>query len=251
MVVRDKFAPYGYIPAELREQPAIVLTTSLARETVHAAGAPEDNVVYEGRADVKEDGSALLDLTMTFTGNRAIAWRNALDQIPQAKLYDFVDRELVAPSFDGGHVRELKIDGADALDQPLVMHARIEAPELGKMVHAGLALRPPFAPNLTQLAALPARHTPLLRRASWRAEVRLHVVLPDSMKMPVELSRGAAHDGDASVVVKDVVNGHAIDFDRTIILPAGRVQPGDEYAAWQKFVREADGLVARDILIGK
>ena len=66
----------------------------------------------------------MLDLTLTFSGNRAIAWRNALDQIPQAKLYDFVERELVAPSFDGGHVRELKVDGADALDQPLVMHVQ-------------------------------------------------------------------------------------------------------------------------------
>ncbi len=35
------------------------------------------------------------------------------------------------------------------------------------------------------------------------------------------------------------------------MLPAGRVQPGDEYAAWQRFARDADALVARDILIGK
>jgi tetratricopeptide (TPR) repeat protein len=251
MMVRDKFAPYAYMPVELREQPAVVLTADMPRDVVHVAGAPDDDVVYEGRADVKEDGSALLELTLTFSGNRAIAWRNALDQVPQAKLYDFVDHELVAPSFDGGHVRELKVEGAAALDQPLVMHARIEAPELAKMVRGGLALHPPFAPNLTQLAALPVRHTPLLRRASWRVEVKLHVVLPDSMKMPTELSHGAAHDGDASVLVKDAVNGHAIDFDRAIALPAGRVQPGEEYATWQKFLREADGLVARDVLIGR
>ena len=251
MMVRDKFAPYGYIPAELREQPAIVLVAEMPRDVVHATGALEDDVVYEGRADVKDDGSALLDLTLTFSGNRAIAWRNALDQIPQAKLDDFVDRELVAPSFDGGHVRELKVDGADALDQPLVMHVRIEAPELAKMVRGGLALHPPFAPNLTQLAALPVRHTPLLRPASWRAEVRLRVVLPESMKMPAEMAHGTARDGEASVLVKDAVNGHAIDYDRTIALPAGRVQPGEEYATWQRFVRDADALVARDVLIGK
>jgi tetratricopeptide (TPR) repeat protein len=251
MVVRDKFAPYGYIPAELREQPAIVLIAGMPRELVHAAGAPDDDVVYQGRADVKEDGSALLDLTITFHGSRAIAWRNALDQIPQAKLDDFVDRELVSPSFDGGHVRELKVDGADALDQPLVMHVRIEAPELAKMVHGGLALHPPFAPNLTQLATLPVRHTPLLRAESWRAEVHLRVVIPGSMRMPTEMVRGAAHDGDALVLVKDAVNGHAIDFDRVIALPAGRVQPGEEYARWQKFVRDADALIARDVAIGK
>jgi hypothetical protein len=250
MMVRDKFAPYGYIPAELREQPAIVLTADMPRDVVHAPGAVDDVVLYEGRADVKEDGSAILDLAMTFSGNRAIAWRNALAQIPQAKLYDFVEKEIVAPSFDGGHVRDLKVEGADALDQPLVMRARLEVPELAKMVHAGLALRPPFAPNLTQLAALPSRHTPLLRRNAWHADVRLHVVLPDAMKMPAEMARGTARYGDASVVVKDAVNGHAIDFDRSIVLPAGRVQPGDEYTAWQKFARDADALIARDVLIG-
>ncbi len=114
-----------------------------------------------------------------------------------------------------------------------------------------MTLRPPFAPNLTQLAALPERHTPLLRRASWHAEVRLHVVLPDATRMPADLPHGEARDGDAYVVVKDAVNGHAIDFDRVIDLPAGRVQPGDEYARWQQFTRAADALVARDVALGR
>jgi len=35
------------------------------------------------------------------------------------------------------------------------------------------------------------------------------------------------------------------------VLPAGRVQPGEEYAAWQKFVRDADALIAHDVLVGK
>jgi tetratricopeptide (TPR) repeat protein len=250
MSVRDKFAPFGYVPAELRDQPAIVLAPGMPREIVHAPAAL-DGVTYEGRADVKPDGSASLDLTLTFSGNRGIAWRNALDQIAQAKLFDFVERELVAPSFDGGHVRDLKIEGQDAIDQPLVMHARLEVPQLARPAASGMTLHPPFAPNLTQLAALPERHTPLLRRASWHAEVRLHVVLPDAMRMPAELPHGEAKDGDALVVVKDAVNGHAVDFDRVIDLPAGRVLPGDDYARWQQFTRAADALVARDILLGR
>ena len=250
MSVRDKFAPFAYVPAELREQPAIVLVPGLPREVVHAPNAI-DGVTYEGRADVKTDGSASLDLTLTFSGNRAIAWRNALDQIPQAKLYDFVERELVAPSFDGGHVRDLKVDDADALDQPLVMHVRLDVPQLAKPAAGGMTLRPPFAPSLTQLAALPERHTPLLRRASWHSEVKLHVVLPDSLRMPAELPKGEAREGEAHVVVRDAVSGHALDFDRVIDLPAGRVQPGDEYARWQAFTRQADALVARDVALGR
>ncbi len=250
LTVRDKFAPFGYIPAELRDQPAIRLTTGMPSEIVHAPGAA-DGIVYEGRADVRGDGSAELDLTVTFAGDRAIAWRNALDHIPEAKLYDFVEREIVAPSFDGGHVREIKLDAVDVRDQPLVMHLRVEAPELAKPTAGGLSLRPPFVPALAQLAALPERHTPLLRRASWRSRVKVRVVLPESMKMPASVPHGEARDGGASVLVADAVNGHAIDFDRVVDLPAGRVTPGEEYVAWQKFIREADTLLSQNVPLGK
>jgi hypothetical protein len=250
MTVRDKFAPYGYIPAELRNQPAIVLAPEMPRDTVRAQGMV-DGVTYEGRATVRDDGAATLDLALTLSGNRAIAWRNALDRVPQARLFDFVERELVAPSFDGGHVRELKVDGADAVDRALVMRMRVEVPQLAKPVQGRLVVRPPFAPSLGALAALPERHTPLLRSTSWHTEVRLRVVLPDSTAMPSEVPRGELRFGDASVVSKDVVSGHAIDFERVIDLPAGRVQPGGEYVQWQKFVRDADALLTRDVLVGK
>ena len=138
-----------------------------------------------------------------------------------------------------------------ALDKPLVMHLRVEVPEFAKPVPAGLSIRPPFAPKLAQLAALPTRHTPLLRRASWRAEVRVRVVLPEATRMPSTLPKAQLHDGDATIAVGDTVNGHALDFDRTIDLPAGRVQPGDEYAAWQRFLQQADALVSRDVLVGR
>jgi tetratricopeptide (TPR) repeat protein len=250
LTVRDKFAPFGYIPAEFREQPAIRLVTGTPRDVVHAPGAV-DAVAYEGRADVHDDGSASLELTLTFSGNRAIAWRNAIDQVAQAKQYDFVERELIAPSFAGGHVREMNVDVADTFDKPLVMRLRVEAPGLAKLIPGGFALRPPFAPSIAQLAALPVRRTPLLRRASWRSDVRVRVVLPESTKMPSALPGGEYRDGEAHVLVRDVVNGHAIDFNRIVELPAGRVQPGEEYAAWQKFVREADALVSRDVLVGR
>ncbi len=250
MTVRDKFAPFGYVPAEWRDQPAVRLVAGTPREVVRAPGAL-DRIGYEGRADVREDGSAQLELTVTFDGSRAIAWRTALDEVPQAKLYDFVERELLAPSFDGAHVRELATAAGDERDKPLVMRMRIEVPEFAKPVAEGLAIRPPFAPTLAQLATLPVRRTPLLRRASWRAEVHIQVVLPSSAKMPAALPQGQIHEGEATVTVKDVVNGHALDFDRTIDLPSGRVQPGNEYATWQHFLQQADALVTRDAVVGR
>jgi hypothetical protein len=250
LTVRDKFAPFGYVPSELREQPAILLTDGAGQETVRAPGA-KDQVIYGGRADVREDGSAKLQLVLSFDGARAIAWRTALDRIPKAKLYDFVEREIVAPAFSGGHVREIQTDSADTPDKPLIMHVSAEVPELAKPGQGGLVLHPPFSPSLAPLAALPSRRTPLLRRASWHAEVRIQIVLPDSTKMPVRLPAGEEQSGAAVVRVHDTVSGHAIDFNRTLELPSGRVEPGPTYVAWQRFVHAADALFSRDVLLGK
>ncbi len=249
LTVRDKFAPFGYTPVEMRDAPAIVLVEGTPRETVQAPGAI-DRVTYQGRAEVRDDGSAGIDLDMTFEGARAIAWRNAFDQIPQAKIDDFVERELVAPSFDGGHVREMKVD-ISTLDKPLVMHLRVEVPEFAKPIAGGFSVHPPFAPNLGQLATLPVRHTPILRREAWHAEVHLRVTFPDSFRMPAGVASGEPRDGDAVIAVHDAVGAHTIDFDRVIDMPAGRVQPGDEYATWQKFVRDADGLLSREVTLSK
>ncbi|HEX4447422.1 MAG TPA: tetratricopeptide repeat protein [Polyangiaceae bacterium] len=249
LTVHDKFAPFGYTSAELRDQPAVVLVEGTPRDVVRAPGAV-DRVAYEGHAEVRDDGSATFDLALTFEGNRAIAWRNAFDQIPQAKIDDFVEREVVQPSFDGGHVREMKVDST-ALDQPLVMHLKVEVPQFAKAVVGGLSLRPPFLPNLAQLAALPSRHTPILRRGAWHADVRVRVTVPDSFKVPADMTRGQEHSGDARVTVRDAVSAHTIDFDREIDVPAGRVQPGDEYATWQKFVRDADTLLSHDVTVSR
>ena len=249
LTVRDKFAPFGYTPVEMRDAPAIVLAPGTPHEIVRAPGAV-DRVTYAGRADVREDGSATFDLALTFEGDRASAWRNAFDQIPQAKIDDFVERELVAPSFDGGHVRDMKVDATE-LDQPLVMHLRIEVPQFAKPVAGGFSVRPPFAPNFAQLASLPVRHTPILRAEAWHAEVHVKVSFPDSFKMPAGVAHGDPRDGDALVLVHDAVDGRSIAFDRVIDMAAGRVQPGDEYAAWQKFVREADSLLSREVTLGK
>jgi hypothetical protein len=77
------------------------------------------------------------------------------------------------------------------------------------------------------------------------------VVVPDSLTMPADVPRGELRMGTSSVVSRDAVHGHAIDFDRVIDLPAGRVQPGDEYAQWRTFVRSADTLLTRDVLVAK
>ena len=69
--------------------------------------------------------------------------------------------------------------------------------------------------------------------------------------MPGSLPSGKLHDGDRSVVVADSVEGNMITLSRVVDIPAGRVQPGAEYAKFVAFTQGADQLLGREIAIGR
>jgi hypothetical protein len=105
--------------------------------------------------------------------------------------------------------------------------------------------------RVAQLASLPTRQTPLALASASHAEIRFTVVVPDAMRMPASLPTGEARDGERFVLVRDAVQGHALNLDRTIEVPAGRVRPGEEYARFLRFAQGADALLERDVVIGR
>jgi hypothetical protein len=58
-------------------------------------------------------------------------------------------------------------------------------------------------------------------------------------------------DGERSVDVKDAVRGHSLFLDRVVDIPAGRVQPGAEYARYLRFIHDSDNLIQRELLLPK
>jgi cellulose synthase operon protein C len=250
LTVRDKFAPFGYVPAELRGQPAIVLAPGGPRETTAATGAT-DGITFEGRASLRPDGSASVDLVESFAGKVGISMRNVLDKVPDAQLHDFVEQRLLGRNLPGARVRDLKVHNKEELGAPITLEIHAEVPQLGRPSERGVALAPLFSLHLAQLAALPERQTPLLLGASSHVEVRFEVVAPESMRVPPNLPGAVIRDVDRTVTVADEVHGHAIMLVRTADIPAGRVQPGAEYDAFRHFVQEADALLDREIYLGK
>jgi tetratricopeptide (TPR) repeat protein len=250
MTVRDKFSPFGYLASDLRGQPAIRLVPGTPRETTTGTGAL-DGVGFEGRATLRPDGSATVDLAQSYTGKVGTSMRNVFDKVPEMQLHDFVESRLVGRNFPGAHVREFKIENKGNLEKPLVVRLHLEVPQLARPVGAGLSLKSIFPMRIAQLAQLPSRQTPLLIGTSSHVDVKFEIVVPDSMRMPTSLPIGEAKDGERIVKVADAVHGHALYLDRMVDIPAGRVQPGPEYATFQKFTQDADQLVERDILLGK
>jgi tetratricopeptide (TPR) repeat protein len=250
LTVRDKFAPFGYIPAELRGQPAIRLVAGTPRTTTPTLGAA-DGVKIEGRAFLKEDGSATVELSQAYGGRMGIGLRSVFDRVPESKRTEFVETRLLGGNLPGARLKDLRIENKDDLGAPLVLRMKAEVPQLARSAGGGkLLLKQLFAVDIAQIASLPQRQTPLLLGTSSHVEVNFQILAPTSMRLPASLPSATLRDGDRSVVVKDTVEGNALKLDRVVDIPAGRVQPGAEYARFVQFTQAADQLLAREIALG-
>lgn len=250
LTVADKFAPFGYVPADVRGQPAVLLVDGAPKITVDGGGAL-DGVRFEGRADLREDGGATVELSQKYMGKLAIRMRNVFDKVPESQLFAFVESRLLASSLPGAHVRDVQFEDKNDPDRPLTLKIKADVSQFGKAAGDRVTLRPPVSMQIAQLATLAQRQTPLLLGAASHVEVDFHVVAPASFKMPGSLGGAEVKDGDRVVRVDDKVQGHEIVFSRLVDLPAGRVQPGKEYAAFVKFTQDADALLEREVALGK
>lgn len=250
LTVRDKFAPFGYVPAEMRGQPAYRLVGGTPKAVVPLAGE-SDGVAFEGRADVHDDGSASVVLAIRYTGKLAISMRNVFDKVPESQVHDFVEGRLLARNLPAPRLKTLAFEHKTELDLPLVLRVTAEVPALVRPADARVVLLPVFPIHVGQIATLPERQTPMLLPSSSHVEVRFDVVLPGAWKVPVTLPTGESRDGERAVVVKDSVAGHSIRLQRTADIPAGRVQPGVQYAKLLAFAQTADGMIEREIVIGR
>jgi hypothetical protein len=164
---------------------------------------------------------------------------------------DFVEGRLLARNLPAPRVKSFSIEHKTDLDAPLVVRVKAELPQLVKPAGARMVLLPVFPIHVAQIATLPERQTPLLLSSSSHVEVRFDVVLPTSWKVPDKLPAGDARDGERSAIVKDSISGHSIRLDRVVDVPAGRVQPGAEYAKLLKFAQDADAMIEREIVLAK
>jgi tetratricopeptide (TPR) repeat protein len=250
LTVRDKFAPAWYVPAEYRGEPAIRLVPGTPHDTTPIAGG-NDGVAFNGKAVLHADGSATVTLSQTFEGKAGIGMRNVLDKVPGTQLHDFVESALVGRNLPGAHLKDFSVEHKDDASVPLVVKIDAEVPGLARVGSGGLAIMPIFPMNLTELATLPERQTPLLFQLAFHVEVHFEIVVPDGLHMPANLAPAEARDGDSTVLVKDAVHGHSLSLDRVVDIPAGRIQPGADYARFLRFIREGDNLVRRELLLRK
>ena len=249
MVVRDKFAPYGYMPSSLRGQPAIVLAGGAPRETTPLGGS-EDGVTHEGTVELSNDGSARLEIDQRYEGKLAIMLRGALETLPEARFKETIEAKLLPQSLPGARVISIDVQHLTEPDQPLVLHMKLEMSSFARPAGGELLISPMFPLRLGGLAGLPARETPLFisEGVATRVAVKLRIRLPTGAKVTSTLEPSAAEDDGRSAKIQDRVEHGELVLDRVMDLPAGRVQP-DSYARFQSFARKVDSALHRDVTV--
>jgi tetratricopeptide (TPR) repeat protein len=249
MLVGDKYAPYGFMPSALRGQPAVLLVQGLPRVTTPSDGS-SDRVDATGTVTLAADGSAKLSLDQAYSGRLAIGLRNALETLPDARLKDAIESQLLPQSLPGARLDAVDVKHLDDLDSPVSLAMKIEVSTFAKPSREGLVVAPPFSPSIGDVASLPARQTPLFiaEQNALSRHVRLVVDLPKGAKVKSSLDKLEGKDGPRSFVVTDHLEGDKLVIERSIEIPAGRVQPS-AYAAFAAFARAADQAFDREIVI--
>jgi hypothetical protein len=246
LTVGPKFAPYGYVPAELRNQPAIVLKEGFPRETTGGDGSA-DGVRFEGNATVRDDGSADVRVDQVFSGKLAISMRNVFAQVPEAQTKDFVESRLIGRYFSGARLRTVEVLNRNDDDEPLRLRMRAEVPQLVRARDGAATLKSLFPIRLSQLSSLPERKTPLVLGGSSHVTVHFDIDLGTGFRLQAAPPSAKFDDGDRTVRIDDGTQGATLRLRRVADIPAARIAPGSEYSRFARFTQASDAAWEREL----
>jgi tetratricopeptide (TPR) repeat protein len=244
----SKYAPFGYVPAEARGMPAFVLTESGPRTARVPDNGSADRVTYDGDVRLAADGSAEVELEQTLSGKYATALRGALAEMASQQVRDLIETRLIGHSLRGAKLEKYELVNAADPDKPLTIRSRSRVPSFAQVAGGVLLVAPPFAPRVGQLAALPARQTPLLLADSSEQQIVLKLHAPPGSSLSTSMAAQEISDGEYKVSIHDREEGGAIVLDRRIVLPAGRVQVA-AYPNFLRFARRADDALFASVRI--
>lgn len=247
LTLGNKYAPFGYLPAEVRGMPAYWLSGGALERTVLPTLGSADAISFSGRGKLDATGKLTIDLAEEFSGKLAAAIRQGLSQVPEEQLKTVLESNLLAQAFRGGELQRFSIERREDPDVPLVIKLTAKVARFAQVTSHGLVISPPLTPDLGRLATLPSRKNPLLIGEGMHRRVELELELPKRSRVessePVELA-----DNDRRVTVADATKGDMLTIRRTIDIPAGRVQPAD-YTRFARFAHQADDALSQQIQV--
>lgn len=247
----ERGAPYGYVPALLRGQPALLLVPGAERDTVRdASGEGADRRALSLDVAMHADGSATIAVVEQVRGGGAVAWRGQLESVAEADLKRRFEEEYVARLIPGARLSELSIEGRDTGGEGLVFRYTIDVDVLGRAVEGGWAIPRLLGMHLaSNYAQLSTRTTTQLVAAALDTEVTMRISVPDAASPPEAPPAASLRGpgGHAHFEQQARLQDGVLVLHRSARIPPHRVAVED-YPAFARFCREVDAVEARELV---
>lgn len=252
LFVNERWAPFGFIPAPLRKQPALLLGEGAPKLTVSDGLLGPDVRRFAIDAKLETDGAARIDVTETLHGADAVAWRAQIEQIPKAELNRRIEQDYVSRLFPGASLDQLKVDAAEKASPDLALHYSVQVRNFARPVAGGLAV-PSILPSeiSANFARIAARKTTELIGNPLRTELDMLIQLPAGFALanpPAPESLTGDFGAKPLFSEKISTDKAGLRLQRTLQVPAMRIEP-DVYPAFSSFCRKVDAAEGRELFL--
>jgi hypothetical protein len=252
LFANERWAPFGFLPAPLRGQPALLLAPGAPRVQVSNGLLGDDSRRFVVQVALRADGGARIDVNETLHGSEAVAWRGQLEQIPQAELDRRMEQDYVARLFPGASLAGLEITGREQDAPDLVLRYVAEVKSFARPISGGLAL-PTFLPSevSSNLARTATRKTTELIASPVKTELTATIELPAGFSLSSTLAPEkleAAFAARPSFADSITADAKAVRLQRSLNLPRMRISVTD-YPVFSEFCRRVDAIEGRELLL--
>lgn len=246
----QRHAPFGFLPAHLRDEEGLVIHADAARIRTPKSDLQQDTRSMEAAIDLKANGAASLHVRETFRGQGAIGWRNDLDEIPQAELSARFEESYAANLVPGAQLTKLVVHEREDAEKPLVVEYELEVDVLGHRVDK--VQRIP-ALITSQLAARFARQgtrtVAEIVAPPVATELKLQFTLPKGAKvLAAPAPKTIEHKPFGLFKSESTTSGQDVALTRSVFLPVSRVEPA-VYPEFAAFCRSVDLAEAAELVV--
>ncbi len=250
----QKWAPFAYIPPQLRGQEILLLDDSTEKAQRLPQGAVfAKSDAHQVKAEIKLDskGNAALKVQERLHGINAFQWRESLSKLPTHERRERIEEMYIARMYPGASLQALRLRNLKSRTKPFVLEYQIEMPSVGRKRASGWAYRDVLPLRLKErFAQMPQRKSTQLLFPPLHSDVQITWQIPQGAKvaeLPQSLKKHAFKELQASLEWKQI-NASTVLLRKKAELGLRRIKPQD-YPKFAEFCRWFDVAETQSLIL--